>query len=133
MTLCKLKRNDFLSIGYHEYYSESTRDVIDVFIRKGIGLFVIALFTSFLITGAINYLQVSYLMSYFMLVVLMETFEFNNTYTYYLYSDVSLDLVMRSWWWRNDCCASKHQRGYYTNHLDNLDPTPVESGSCTVH
>ena len=47
--------------GYHETYSDTTRIVLDVLIRKGIGLFVFALLTSFLISAALHYMQVSFL------------------------------------------------------------------------
>ena len=46
-----------LLIGYEEY-SDSTKLVFDVLIRKGIGFFVFALLTSFLIGAILHYIQV---------------------------------------------------------------------------
>jgi len=43
--------------GYHENYSDQTRSFLEWLIRKSIGLFVVALLTSFLISAIIHYLQ----------------------------------------------------------------------------
>ena len=47
----------FLFTGYHNYCLE-TRTLLVELVRKGIGLFILALLTSFLISAGVHYLQV---------------------------------------------------------------------------
>ena len=53
------------AIGFHEDYSDTTRKLLENVIRKGIGVFVLALLTSFLISAAIHYLQVVFFRALF--------------------------------------------------------------------
>ena len=47
-------------IGYEEY-GDSTKMFMELLIRKGIGLFVFALLTSFLIGAILHYIQVKFI------------------------------------------------------------------------
>ena len=54
-----LVNNSFsLLLGYHEYYGKYTKYVFDHFVRKGVGLFFLALMNCFIITAIIHYIQV---------------------------------------------------------------------------
>ena len=44
--------------GYHENYGIATRALLEEIVRKGIGIFILALLNSFLISAVIHYLQV---------------------------------------------------------------------------
>ena len=58
---CQNKLHYHFKIGYLEHYTDYTRNVLDQLVKKAVGLCLISLLTSFLLTAAINYLQVFYL------------------------------------------------------------------------
>ena len=45
-------------LGYHDRYSNETKQIHEFLLKKGIGLFVIALLTAFSMSGVIEYMQV---------------------------------------------------------------------------
>ena len=45
--------------GLYEQHDDGTKKILEFMMKKGIGLFVIAVLTSLSITGIIQYLQVS--------------------------------------------------------------------------
>ena len=49
----------YLLSGVFENYHETTQRILDILIRKGIGMLVFALLNSFLVNSALQYLQVS--------------------------------------------------------------------------
>ena len=118
----------FLSLGHHNYGLE-TRTLLVELVRKGIGLFILALLTSFLISAGVHYLQVCLRI----LISLLEISDLSSCrpwlivfqFIFDCISEVSLDLVVRTRWWKFHFHPSLHQWSYNHNTMDNLDISTI--------
>ena len=99
--------------GYHENYGIATRALLEEIVRKGIGIFILALLNSFLISAVIHYLQVCR-------IIFKHSQKLKNTkWSIIIYDviwisflEVSLDLVVWARWWKHDFGSSLHQRSH---------------------